>query len=865
MFRKPPSPLDTFLQIQIPVLEELAPNDPVLQLAAGYREQELMAKSEATSSTWLCHMAGLQRNRGRMFAALAYAGQALEVALRTGSDLEIANGYTIRSTIQIIQGNYISARQTLAEIPKLASGPSSREVMAVYEETMAKLLLRTVGSTAFEFDEAGERCQRAIELYEDLEDVQGQIRCLITLSSVTSGEGKYFRALEFVDAGLKLSAEINDWRYLNQLLGCAAFAFRDQGYRQHVDELFRLSIDWSTYIGDRPARIRCVGGLGEYFRMAYAPPKPFGFDKSLEYLRQAVAEAEECGLGPLMLENQMALANLFQKSGNEEAYLRCRELAEKLTKAEAFEGALRVLGWNDLIGNALEVSRERRMATRLGEAIEGSADPFFVFDMREGLENNHTDMINEFRNLAANALLGIEATEVRLLTDILDKPVFHGLRIPIENAVHGRAIFEDEIQISEQTFNAKWFMRRIAPAGQGAVVTFRDVTSNKQIEIALREAAEKAGEADRAKTEFLANMSHEIRTPINGVLGLAHLLRDTELQKTARKYVDGIISSGTILLKVIGDVLDLSKIEARKLQIHPGPTLLRPLANEVLALFEGRASRAEVQVDLEFDANIPDAVILDGPVLRQVLTNLVGNAIKFTRQGSVTLRVFRREQLLSFSVSDTGIGIPSHLLDSVFEPFQRAGSEADGIDGTGLGLTISRRLVDLMGGQLTVTSEHSIGSTFAFELPLVVGASSQDNETLQPIEVVFQFKGLKVLLVEDNSVNVLVSEGILDQLGCDVFHAENGKIAHEMFLASAYDLVLMDVRMPVMDGLEATRRIRESEAHVGTHVPIIALTAGALSQEREACFEAGMDDYLVKPFSKAMLRQAIANAFPKRT
>jgi len=861
MLRLPPSPLDSFLQTPVPDLAQMGPEDSAWGLAAGFREQDLMAKVESRSAQWLCQMAGLQRNRGRMFAALAYVSQAIEVAHREESNLDLSKGHAIRATIQILQGNYNSARQTMAHVPPLAHGSATERVMAIYEETFAKLLLRSVGSTSFEFNEAKERFQRGFELYGDMDDKLGQIRCLIGLSSVTSGDGYYFRALEYVDTGIKLSSQIDDWRYLNQLLGCAAFAFRDQGYRQNVEDLFQLSIDWSTFIGDRPQKIRSVGGLGEYYRMIFNPPKPDGFDKSLELLRQAISEAEDCGMGPMMLENQMALANLFQKSGDAVSQRKCRELAEKWAKSEAFEGALRVMDWNDLIGNALQVSRERRMATRLEEAIEGSADPFFVFDTREGSDIGRGDLINEFRNSAANSLLGVDPNEVRLLTDLAEVPVFQGLRDPLFGAVNDRITYEDEIRLDVLDGETVWYARRVAPAGGGAVLTFRDITSNRKIEDALREAADRAHEADRAKSEFLANMSHEVRTPINGVLGLAQLLQELELEPTARKYVDGIASSGAILLKVIGDVLDLSKIEARKMPINPRPTRLQPLIEELMNLFSGRASEVAVDLSANIGVDVPDVVIVDDTSLRQVLANLIGNAIKFTREGSVGISVGLDQGRLRFEVTDTGIGVPSDLIEAIFEPFQRAGSEADGIDGTGLGLTISRRLVELMGGQLGVASKQGEGSTFTFTLPFEEGTITPQHESPVLVQAEVRFDGLRVLLVEDNSVNVLVSEGMLAQLGCIVSHAEDGQLAVDQYREMRFDLVLMDVRMPVMDGLAATRAIREIEAGTDRHVPIIALTAGALSQEREACFESGMDDYLVKPFSKSALRETLFRRF----
>jgi len=792
-----------------------------------------------------------------MHAGLGYAAQAIEAAKKAESSIDVANGLAIRASIQTVQGNYQSARNSIQEIPTWANGFDHELVMAIYEESLGRLLLRSVGIGSFEFSEGRDYFQSALKTYQRLNDVGGEMRCTIGLASVTAGDGHYFRSLEWVDQGLRVAAESDDWRYLNQFLGCAAFAFRDQGYRQHVDDLFLLSIEWSTFIGDRSQRVRSLCGLGEFYRMIYTPPKTYGYDLSVEYLKQAIAEAEEYGQGPMRLQAQMALADLFEKAGEEDSYRKCRELAERLAKSDAFEGAHRVMDWNDLIGTALEYSREKRMASRLEEAIEGSADPFFVFDGHKGTDPSHGDLVSEFRNSAANKLVGLDPSEVRVFGDLEHLAPFEGLKQPLMSATIDRISFEDEIQISLDNAEIVWYARRVSPAGDGAVVTFRDVTSSRKIEDALRHAAERASEADRAKTEFLANMSHEVRTPINGVLGLAQLLSELNLDPVAKRYVEGIESSGTILLKVIGDVLDLSKIEARKHQLKPTPTQVRRLVQNVVDLFAGHAANGRVALTFNVDSSTPEVVVIDDPSLRQILANLIGNALKFTNSGEVHVNVSKVSDLLKFEVSDTGAGVPSDLLGTIFEPFQRAGADVDGIDGTGLGLTISRRLVELMGGQIGVTSTVGQGSTFTFTLPvstvpdsILVPRPSSASESAR-------FDGAQILVVEDNPVNILVSEGILSQLGCEVSHAENGEIALKMVQEGQFDLVLMDVRMPVMDGLTATVEIRRRELGTRNHTKIVALTAGALAQEREACFEAGMDDYLVKPFSKASLRETL--------
>ena len=855
----PPSPHSGFLQVPIPSLGGLESSHPAWKLEAARAEELWIQQPDHESAGWIWQMAAIHRDRGRFEMALSYANTAAEKAQTNGIDSDYIQALAVRASVQVLQGNFNSARETLNRIRPLLIGVSDRKLVAVYEETLATLLLRMVGSTLFEFEEAGDRYTKAWALYEELGDIPGQLRCTVGMASVLSGRGQYFKALERIDQGLKLSKAHDLWSYTGQLLGCAAFAFRDQGYRQKVSDLFDLSLDWTTFVGDIPGRIRFLGGLAELGRMEYEPPAPDALDKTVAMMAQAIWEAKEIGAGPMMLEIQIALVNLYKKAGDRESAWKARVLADKIAQTEAFEGAHRVIDWSTFITDRLTVAREERIASRLEEAIEGSADPFLVFDPRQGSDASKFDLLNEFRNTAAANLLGISESGVWVLADLEQKPEFKGLSEPLMHAAVERQSFEDEVSLVDKSGAKVWYARRVAPAGTGAVLTFRDVTNRHQIEEALREAAQRAHEADRAKSEFLANMSHEVRTPINGVLGLAQLLADLPLEPVARKYVEGIVSSGNILLQVIGDVLDLSKIEARKMELSVGPTLLRPLVTDVIRLFEGQTFASGIALNVNFRNGVPDVVMLAAPSLRQVLANLVGNAIKFTPVGHIDVNVAVVNHALYFEVCDTGVGVRADRIDAIFDPFEQSDLTQQ-VGGTGLGLTISKRLIELMGGNMGVTSSQGTGSCFFFTLPLVEADAIRTHSTPATMQEDIRFDGKRVLLVEDNPVNTLVSEGMLNRLGCEVTCVENGLEAVERFEEDRFDLVLMDMRMPVMDGISATRRIRESESTLGGHTPIVALTAGALTQEREACLAAGMDDYLGKPFTLRALRETIYRA-----
>ena len=384
--------------------------------------------------------------------------------------------------------------------------------------------------------------------------------------------------------------------------------------------------------------------------------------------------------------------------------------------------------------------------------------------------------------------------------------------------------------------------------------------------IGLRLAKEQAEAGNVAKAQFLANMSHEIRTPMTGILGALSLLGCDELSPQQRKLLDTASSSSEALLTLLNEVLDFSKIEAGKLELVNEPMLLRPVLSSIVDLLAPMAQRKGLALSLEFDPSLPARVKGDAGRIRQVLLNLVGNAVKFTDSGHVAVRA-RRETggdsrpVMVLEVEDSGIGISPAVLERLFTPFFQADqSDRRRFGGSGLGLVISKRLTEAMGAELSVESAAGQGSTFRLSLPLEVLADAPAAApaalagTVSPAPLAG-----KVLLVEDNPVNRMLAVAMLGNLGIEVIEAENGLVALQHMEKSRFDLVLMDCQMPVMDGFEATREIRAREhGALAARIPIIAVTANALSGDSEQCLQAGMDAYLAKPFTLNTLREAIA-------
>lgn len=430
-----------------------------------------------------------------------------------------------------------------------------------------------------------------------------------------------------------------------------------------------------------------------------------------------------------------------------------------------------------------------------------------------------------------------------------------------------------EIQIRKKNGELIWVLISGAPILdeqgelQGSLGIHYDITNRKKLERDLSEAKHIAEHARKAEQQFLANMSHEIRTPMNSVIGMTYLLYETPINERQKEYLDALRFSADSLLGIINNILDLSKIEAGELELEERAFNLLQLTNSLFRTFQFKLREKPISMVLNFDPSIENMVIGDPTRLNQILTNLLGNASKFTNEGTIGLDVKllsqnAEEYIVEFIVHDTGIGIPKDKIKLIFENFKQADLEVvRKFGGTGLGLTIVKQLVEMQNGQITVSSQPEKGAKFKFTMPLKNSgiAAREKPKTEEKLNANLQhlLKNIKVLVVEDNSMNQKLISRMLETWGCEFQMAEDGYQALGKAALAVYDIILMDIHMPGIDGCEVTRQIRQNINNPNVNTPIIALTAAALLDEKKRALQAGMDDFLTKPFSPRSLQSKI--------
>ena len=525
----------------------------------------------------------------------------------------------------------------------------------------------------------------------------------------------------------------------------------------------------------------------------------------------------------------------------------------------------------------ISVSRDITERKRTEQALQDSEERLRRAEIVAGIGNWKLDVAAQSVDVSEGAahIYGLRKKTLPIReVQTIPLPEY---RLPLEEMKHALVTecrpYSIDYKIQRPTDGAVIDVHSVAEYDKTRNIVFgiiQDITGRKKSEESLVQARNQANAANKAKSAFLANMSHEIRTPLNGVLGMLQLLKATSLDESQKEYLLAAIKSTNRLTRLLVDILDLSRIEAGKVTLRESTFASKNLRDSLAELFGPAAREKGVGLDFFFHERLPQLLVGDENRLLQILFNLVGNAVKFTAKGGVRVEaaplpyVAHGRVRILFSVSDTGIGIADDLIKDIFEPFTQAeGTFTRRFQGAGLGLSIVRKLVLLMDGELAIDSAVGQGTTFHLTLPFTLPGSNPE-QAAHPAPVVPAATGLRVLIAEDDDISVITGKRMLEKFGHTAVTAKNGKEALALFNEQDFDLILMDVQMPVLDGVEATGRIRASGS-ARAAVPIIAMTAFAMTGDREKFLAAGMNDYLSKPVGMAELEAAIAHVLGKAT
>ncbi|MFN8145787.1 MAG: response regulator [Bacteroidia bacterium] len=725
----------------------------------------------------------------------------------------------IESVDILIQRAQVLRGRNIGQATALLDDALSIAQQINYKKGIA-LIIRDKAACAFiqkNYKRALTGYSEAHQFFKDLDDKDGQLSCLTEISSIYFKLGEVTAALTYILETLKINTDRGD----------------SEGIALGYNEIGKLHVylqEYSNAIDYFKKALKIFEGIknkkemvNSFFLLGNAYNWMDDFDKALYYLLRAVNSLEHMDDADSRAKTYGSLAILH-------------------TKLKEYDKAL------SYFNKAFELAGDGGSNTVKAQLKKSLGNLYIELTQYD----KAIEVLTRALKFAQASPLEAQLVKIHQFLSIAYEKIGD-----MENAlIHFKKYFELDKEITSEEVSLKTKALHIR-------YDLEELKKQKEI----------AELSDKLKEQFLANVSHEIRTPMNGVLGMAHLLGKTSPTREQQEYIDAIKISANNLMVIINDILDFSKINAGKIEFSETEFNLRDLVKGIVQILQVRADEKKIQIGCTLDYHIKDNLIGDPIRLNQILVNLMGNAVKFTEKGKVTLDIKIMEEKDSickvrFRVTDSGIGIPDNKLQSIFESFEQAENNKRRYEGTGLGLTIVKQLVELQGGSISVKSRVNEGSEFTVDMFFKLGV----NKTVaHPVEVTEQSNSkdvshVRVLIVEDNKVNQLLVKNMLKKFGFENFEAaENGKVALSKLREQEFDIILMDIQMPEMDGYEITREIRTRMRNEVRNIPIIALTADASEKEKVKARESGMNDYVVKPYTPEELYSTLLKFIPENT